>query len=92
MHSRGVGVSTVSKALRLVRLMQLFEQRSWTRRELAEELGVSMRTIERDMADLRAEPFYVPLWYDDGRWHLLRDGGWRAPRCGALQSERARGG
>ncbi|MDI7278278.1 MAG: WYL domain-containing protein [Anaerolineae bacterium] len=40
--------------------------------ELARLCGVDQRTINRDLADLQSEPFYLPLVQDDEwRWHLM---------------------
>lgn len=53
------------KAVRLVALMRLFEQRrSWSSAELAKRLGVHQRTMQRDLLDLQSYPLYFPLVED----------------------------
>ncbi|MCC7105150.1 MAG: transcriptional regulator, partial [Chloroflexi bacterium] len=44
-----------------------------TTRQLAERLGVSQRTVQRDLADLQEPSYGVPLVEDAGRWQLLED-------------------
>lgn len=45
-----------------------------TTRELADALGVTMRTIQRDLAAVQAEPLRVPLWREGRRWMMLDTG------------------
>ena len=41
-------------------------------REIAEYLGVSQRTVQRDLADVQDEPLRAPLYQDeDWRWFML---------------------
>lgn len=58
------------RAVRLIALMQLFEQRgTWSSAELAERMGVTQRTIQRDLLDLQSYPLYFPLVEDErGRY------------------------
>jgi predicted DNA-binding transcriptional regulator YafY len=51
----------MQKAIRLLMLCDMLCARSWTARELAMALGVSKRTIERDLLDLQGEPLSLPL-------------------------------
>jgi len=55
------GKPSVSRAMRLVYIMRLLEARCRTIPELADLCGVTERTIYRDIADLQAEPLYVPI-------------------------------
>lgn len=66
--------TTVNKAVRLVYLRDQFVAGSrYTARELSDRLGVSQRTIERDLLDLQSEPLRVPLIRDiDWRWGVER--------------------
>jgi len=50
-----------NRAVRLVALMRLLDDRCYTTDELAEEFGVSARTIRRDLLDLQGEPLFYPL-------------------------------
>ena len=75
-----MGSGGLTTAVRLVRLMQLLERRNWSVRELASECRVSRRTIQRDLLVLQGEPFYLPLVCEGGRWGLMDDTEWRAPR------------
>lgn len=61
------------KSVRLQQLHKMFNERprGYRTGELAKSLGVSERTIERDLEDLQAHPWYLPLvreesWY----WRL----------------------
>ena len=47
--------------LRRVFEIQPLFARAWTTAELAEHLGASQRTIQRDLAELQEEPTYAPL-------------------------------
>lgn len=57
---------------RLDTIPALLRQRPRTSTELAEELGVSWRTVLRDIRRLQAPPWCLNLWRDnkDNRWHL----------------------
>ncbi|MFI5607190.1 helix-turn-helix transcriptional regulator [Amycolatopsis sp. NPDC051903] len=75
------------KAERLVALLfTLQRRRSATAAELAEELGVSERTMHRDLAALRDAG--VPLWTEQGRYGGFRlIDGWRAGLDGLTARE-----
>ncbi|MBE1500186.1 putative DNA-binding transcriptional regulator YafY [Amycolatopsis lexingtonensis] len=75
------------KAERLVALLfTLQRRRSATAAELAEELGVSERTMHRDLAALREAG--VPLWTEQGRHGGFRlVDGWRAGLDGLTARE-----
>lgn len=53
--------SAISRAVRLIELMQILQERAWTVEELAERFQVSERTIRRDLLTLQGEPWYYPL-------------------------------
>ena len=59
------------RAIRLITMIHLMRERSWCVPELAERLGVSTRTVWRDLATLQDEPLRVPLVTDDGRWRIF---------------------
>lgn len=43
-----------------------------TARDLAQELGVSARTVQRDLRDVQDEPLRTPLYQDERwRWRML---------------------
>jgi predicted DNA-binding transcriptional regulator YafY len=64
---------TLSRAERLRRIEQLLYRTSEGVRaaEIAEQLGISQRTVYRDL-ELLSESG-VPLWQEDGRFGVLRD-------------------
>lgn len=67
--------SVTIKAARLVAEIQMLEARPHTACELARSLGVSVRSVQRDLVLLQTEPLYVPLWQDHRmRWRILRMG------------------
>ena len=71
-----VGQPHACRAERLIEMIRLLKGRPQTSRELADALGVSIRTVQDDLAALQSWPMYVPLWRDDdGRWAPLE--GWR---------------
>ena len=62
------------RSLRLLHLQRLFYRNpaGYRSSELARLCGVDQRTINRDLADLQAEPFHLPLVQDEGwRWRLM---------------------
>ena len=65
----------MQKSKRLIELMMLINKKQhFTARELAEECGVSLRTIQRDLADL--EELGVPLYTEfgpKGGYRLLKE-------------------
>ena len=60
-----------ARAVRLIEMIRLLEERSWHKTELGERLGVSERTIERDLLAIQGEPLYVPLVRDGARWRVM---------------------
>jgi len=64
----------VSRAARLMRMAELLKARRWRSRELAQELGVSQRTISRDLLDLQSEPLRLPLACESWEWFMWRPG------------------
>jgi proteasome accessory factor B len=64
----------MNRAVRLAYLQQLFYRNpaGYSAAELAGVCQVSHRTINRDLEDLCAEPFRLPLVLDEGwRWRLM---------------------
>ncbi len=63
-----------NRAVRLIAMLQILERRHQgaTARELAQALGVSVRTMQRDLADVQDEPLRAPLYRDGWRWKLLK--------------------
>lgn len=59
------------RVMRLLRVLAMFQSRPYglTTRELAERLGVSQRTVQRDLLHLQSE-LYVPFVEDHGRWRV----------------------
>jgi len=68
--------SEARKAARLLALWRLLiaTTRGLSVAEIAERLGVPVRTALRDLADLQEPPLSVPLWRDGGRWGLRPEG------------------
>lgn len=64
----------LTKATRLLHLYHLFNDRRHgvTVRELSTQLGVSVRTIERDLIELQGQPHSLPLDRDGWLWKLNR--------------------
>jgi len=68
----------LTRTLRLIHIRDLFVA-GWqgSTEELAEACAVSRRTVQRDLANLCAEPFYLPLMVEES-WRLMpREGGHR---------------
>jgi len=61
----------MNRATRLLMLMRLLSQRSWTTAELAQRLEVSRQTIYRDLFELQLEPLCFPPVSEDGRWRRM---------------------
>jgi len=58
----------VCRAVRLIELMRLIDDRDWTIEALAERLGVSVSTIHRDLWAIQGAPLYYPLMVE----HVVR--------------------
>lgn len=80
----------VRRATRLLEIERLLRKRvrGWSARELADELGYSQRTIQRDIAALESE-LNVPLMLEGRRYRLMPDTGPLAPVRFTLQEARA---
>lgn len=66
------GKVQVCRAVRLLEMREMLESGRHSTRDLAKRLHVSRRTIERDLADIQAEPAYWPVVRDDnGCYYLL---------------------
>ena len=65
---------TIKKCCRLVDMMGLLRDAWVTKEHMALLYGVSLRTIERDLEDIQAEPIYAGV-VDDGkvpvRYHII---------------------
>ena len=59
----------VAKAVRLNRMRDLLKQRAWTPPELAEAMGVSVRSIQRDLRAIE-DDLGTPLEHQDGRYQI----------------------
>jgi predicted DNA-binding transcriptional regulator YafY len=59
------------RALRLIVLMTLLDDRGFSTAELAIVLKVSRRTIRRDLDTIQGEPLYYPLTYDRDFWRKM---------------------
>ncbi len=67
----------LKRSLRLVAIMELFRQepdRGFTTEELAQRFNVSVRTIQKDMADLGGDPVYLPV-YERKMWVMVKKEG-----------------
>ena len=51
----------MKRAVRLLRLIDMLNERAYTTEELAASLDVSARTIQKDLQDLRDDPLYLQL-------------------------------
>lgn len=60
------------RALRLIVIMTLLEDRVYSCTELAIVLHVSRQTIRKDLRDLQGEPLYFPLMYSRDGWRKMR--------------------
>ncbi|NMA26110.1 MAG: HTH domain-containing protein [Clostridiales bacterium] len=62
----------MKRAVRLLYIVQLLNDRPMTTNELAQRCEVSERTIRKDMLDLQGNPLYLPLILRVRReWKLL---------------------
>lgn len=71
--------TSVTKVLRMLDLIIVLRQGWFTKRELANRYGVSLRTIERDLSDLDKLPMRMPLTDNDGvprRYHIVSANRW----------------
>ena len=59
------------RALRLIRLMSLLNERGFSTAELAIVLKVSRRTIRRDLGAIQGEPLYYALTYERDFWRKM---------------------
>ncbi len=60
------------RPVRLIQIMELFRGGgSYTTKELADRLGVTVRTIQRDVLELQGEPIYLPLYKEEERYHMM---------------------
>ena len=67
-------MNACTRAARLLAMLRLLActSQGMTADELARALGVSVRTINRDLAALQDEPLRAPIYQDTGyRWRLL---------------------
>ena len=67
----GCARSACYRALRLIRLMSLLNDRGFSTAELAIALKVCRRTIRRDLAAIQGEPLYYPLTYERDFWRKM---------------------
>ena len=49
------------QVMRVVTIMDLLRDREWTTEELADQLDVSRRTVQRYIEAIQGEPLYAPL-------------------------------
>ena len=56
-----MGDAPMSRAMRLLRLIDMLNERGYTTEELAARLGVAQRTVQKDLQDLRDDPMYLQL-------------------------------
>jgi len=83
--------SQISRASRLIELDRLIRgrPRGLTVKELADKVGCSARTIQRDIQALQDEPLYVPLEVEGRRWKTMSGAPSLAPIRFTLQEARA---
>ena len=53
--------TAMSRAVRLVAILEALRDRPQTTKELATRFEVTPRTIRRDLVELQGEPLYAPL-------------------------------
>jgi predicted DNA-binding transcriptional regulator YafY len=63
--------SACYRALRLIRMMSLLDDRGFSTAELAIVLKVSRRTVRRDLSVIQGEPLYYPLTYERDFWRKM---------------------
>jgi len=54
-------MASIPRAVRLIAMMRVLEDRCYTCEELAQAYGVHPRTIRRDLAVIQNGPLYFPL-------------------------------
>ena len=64
-------VSKKAQRLNFIYNLLMSNPRGLTTQELAQQCGVTQRTIQRDLMDLQDEPLRVPLVEDNHRWKVL---------------------
>ena len=72
----------MNRSVRLLEIQRLLYRQpaGYRSSELARLCGVDQRTINRDLADLQGEPFYLPLVQEEGwRWRLMPGGRFHLP-------------
>jgi len=62
------------RALRLLQIPRLLREEPRRASDLAHELGVSQRMIERDLRTLRGPPFRLPIVLGDSWFWYLTEG------------------
>ena len=64
---------TIKRSIRLVALIRrLTGGGRYSARELTEALGVSQRSIQRDLLDLQSAPLHLPLVQgEDWKWSIM---------------------
>jgi predicted DNA-binding transcriptional regulator YafY len=64
----------IKRSCRMIDMMQRLRDAWVTKEQLAATYGVSLRTVERDLADLESEPIYAAV-VNDGkapvRFHII---------------------
>jgi len=65
----------VCRAVRLIELMRLLNERRWTIAELADYFDVAEVTIRRDLSTIQDAPLRYPIVTERvwGRMHVLMD-------------------
>lgn len=64
--------NAVCRAIRLLYLMALLEDRPYRVTELAERCGVTRQCIYRDLLALAGEPIRFPLVVEGGKWRKFK--------------------
>jgi len=62
---------SLNRSLRLLWIIWRLADGPVTTRQLAQECGVTMRCVQRDILALQGEPFWMPLVYEEGQWRLM---------------------
>ena len=73
-HHRGNTMTQqVCRAMRLIWLMELVDERDWTVPSLAARLKVSEPTLRRDLLAIQGEPIHYPLVMEQVVRRMRRD-------------------